>query len=121
YLLLDLELAVEMRNACRSVGSGHGRIDEMRDPHGRRRANEVDALTRFGGFTALERRRHGEDGIDATRGALETSPIFEVPWNDRDTARREGRGRRRLRFPRQGANRMPASEQLAHQMAALFP
>src|SRR6266699_240294 len=58
----------------------------MRDPHGRGRANDVDALACFRLCTALERRGHGEDGIDATCGALETCLIFEVPCNDRDAA-----------------------------------
>ena len=110
-----------MRNACRSVGAGHRRIDEMRDPHGRRRAQDVDALASFGSYTALERRRHGEDGIDATGGALETSLIVEVPGNDRDPTRREGRGGGGLWLPRQRANRVPAGEQFAHQVAALLP
>src|SRR5207253_9333554 len=35
-LLLDLELAVEMRNACRPVGAGHRRVDEVLDAHARR-------------------------------------------------------------------------------------
>src|SRR2546430_12477763 len=90
-------------------------------PRGRRRANDVDALACFRCCTALERRRHGEDGIDATCGALETSLIFEVPCNDRDAARREGCGAGRVGLPRQRANRVPAGEQFAHQMAALLP
>src|SRR6266571_2849339 len=90
-------------------------------PDGRRRANDVDALACFRFRTALERRRHGEDGIDATGGALETSLIVEVPGNDRDPTRREGRGGGGLWLPRERANRVPAGEQLAHQMAALLP
>src|SRR5467141_4057694 len=71
--------------------------------------------------TALERRRHGEDGVDATRRALETLLILEVSGNDRDAALRERRGGRRLRLRRQRANRVPARQQLAHQVAALLP
>src|SRR5206468_6761651 len=103
-------LAVEVGDAGRPVGAGHRRIDEMRDSHGRRRAHDVDALAGFGFCTALERCRHGEDGIDATGGALETSLIFEVPRDDRDPTRREGYGAWRLRLPRQCANRVPAGE-----------
>src|SRR6266481_1579887 len=95
YLFLDLELAVEMRNPCRSIGASHRRVDEMLDTHLRRRANDVDALACFFFVTALERRRHGEDGIDATRGALETFLIVEVACNNRHASFRErGSGRR---------------------------
>src|SRR6266852_5819032 len=110
-----------MRNACRPVGAGHRRVDEMCDADCRRRAKNVDALASFRFYSALVRRGHGEDGIDATRGALEASFIIEVAWNDRDASFRERRGGRRLRLPRQCANRMPAREQLAHEMSALFP
>src|SRR5712691_2583527 len=110
-----------MRNARRAVGAGHRRIDEMRDARGRRRTNDVDALACFRLRTALERRRHGEDGVDATRGALETFLILEVSGNDRDAALRERRGGGRVWLPRQRANRMPPRKQLAYKVAALLP
>src|SRR5258708_489413 len=93
----------------------------MRDAHSCRRTHDVDALACFGCCTALERRRHGEDGIDAPCRTLETPLVLEVPGNDRDPARREGGGAGRRWLPRQRANRMPAGEQLAHQVAPLFP
>src|SRR5712671_3074689 len=92
----------------------------MRDARCLRRAQNVDALARFRFCTALVRRRHCKDGFDATCGALETSLIIEIAFNDCDTSFRERRGGRRLGLPRQRANRVSAREQLAHEMPALL-
>src|SRR5260370_11674425 len=93
----------------------------MRGARGRRRTNDVDALACFRLRTALERRRHGEDGVDATRGALETFLILEVSGNDRDAALRERRRGGRVWLPRQPPNPMPPPEQVAYKVAPFLP
>src|SRR6185437_11341298 len=65
-------------------------------------------------------RRHGEHGVHATCGALETFLILEVSGNDRDSPFGERRGRRRVWLPRQRANGVPTCQQLGHDVAALL-
>jgi len=63
-----------------------------------------------------------KDGIDATCGALETSLIFEVPCNDRDPARREGRGGRRRWLSGVNARiRVPAASSSRTRWPPCFP
>jgi len=59
-------LLFEVRNACRAVAPAHRRIDEMRDGPRATPREPMLMPSRVSVVAPLsERRRHGEDGIDA--------------------------------------------------------
>src|SRR6266478_1870349 len=117
-VLFDLELAVEVRNACLSIGGPDRGEDEM-DACNLGRIRGGDALLRLGLRACSEWRRHREEGGRSFERLRECGRVFERRADERDARVCEVPGLRGVGIPRHGANRVTAFEQALHHSATL--
>src|SRR2546426_262123 len=110
-VLLDGELAVEVRDAGVAVGVGDGRVDEVGAGGGRGVGGE-DALARLGLGTVLVGRGDGEHRLHAGERAVDRGAVLQVALRELDAEGSERLRGRRGDVAREGANAMPLFDEL---------
>ena len=110
-MLLDGELAVEVRDAGVAVGVGDGRVDEVGAGGGRGVGGE-DALARLGLGTVLVGRGDGEHRLHAGERAVDRGAVLQVALRELDAEGSERLRGRRGDVAREGANAMPLFDEL---------